>query len=169
MLQVEKGKVVTLSYTLRENNAQGTVLEVMDEIYPFKFYFGTGQLLPAFEEAIVGLPEGGAFEFLLSPAQAYGEVESGNIVDVPIDVFKVDGRLPDGLVEIGQYVALTDDLGQTHNGKILIATDDFVKVDFNHIMAGKTLHFKGVVLHIREATPEEQQRQSYVEAGGVRR
>ena len=162
---IETNKIVSLSYTLRENNAQGPVLEVMDQHYPFNFYFGSSQLLPAFEKQLNGLSEGAGFEFILSPEQAYGPIEEGNIIDVPKSVFAGN----EDLIQVEKFVALTDDLGQSHNGKILSFTDDSIKVDFNHIMAGKTLHFKGVVLLVREATLEEKIRKSYIEAGGVRR
>ena len=163
--KIEADKIVSLSYTLREDNEYGPVLEVMDQHYPFKFYFGNGQLLPAFEVQLIGLSEGDGFEFTLSPEEAYGPIEQGNIVDVPKNVFSGN----EDLIEHGQFVALTDDLGQSHNGKVLSFTEDSVKVDFNHIMAGKTLFFKGVVLLVREASLEEKIRKSYVEVGGVRR
>lgn len=168
-MQVKKDQIVTLSYTVREGHAQGPILETMEPLYPFKFYYGSGQLLPAFERALEGLPEGGSFEFSLPPEEAYGPVREDHILEVPLQAFEHDGRLQEELLQEGQYITMNDDRGNAQNGKILEVGQQNVRVDFNHSLAGKPLHFKGVVLNIRPATLEEKQRKSYVEAGGVHR
>lgn len=162
---VEEQNIVTIAYELKERNAKGPLLERMDPNWPFKFYFGNGKLLPAFEEHLRGLGEGDRFEFTLSPEEAYGPVEEGNIIEVPRSAFQ---GLGDNVLIADNYVTLTDDLGDAHNGKILSWTDEKVKVDFNHEMAGRILHFSGVVLHIREATLDEHIRKNYIEEDGVR-
>ena len=43
------------------------------------------------------------------------------------------------------------------NGIVLDVTDDKVKMDFNHPLAGKDVRFKGKVTLVRDATPEELQ------------
>lgn len=163
-MRIEANKIITLTYTLRENGPKGRVLEQMDAIYPFKFYYGNQQLLPAFERQLEGLEEGAAFEFTLPPEEAYGPLRADLQIDVPRTVFTEEE-----LLNQGQFVALTDDQGDTHNGKVLSWTEDQVKVDFNHEMAGKTLFFKGAVLNIRAANEEEKIRKNYIEAGGVHR
>lgn len=162
---VEDQNIVTIAYDLRERDAKGPLLERMDPNWPFKFYFGSGKLLPAFEAHLRGLGEGEGFEFTLSPEDAYGPVEEGNIIEVPRSSFQ---GLGDNILVAGNYVTLTDDLGDAHNGKILSWTADKVRVDFNHEMAGRTLHFSGVVLHVREATVDEHIRKNYIEEDGVR-
>jgi|AntRauTorckE5430_2_1112549.scaffolds.fasta_scaffold12255_2 FKBP-type peptidyl-prolyl cis-trans isomerase SlyD len=162
---VEDQNIVTLAYDLRERDAKGPLLERMDPNWPFKFYFGSDKLLPAFEEHLRGLEEGDGFEFTLSPEEAYGPVEQGNIIEVPRSAFE---GLGDNVLIVGNYVTLTDDLGDAHNGKILSWTTDKVSVDFNHEMAGRTLHFSGVVLNVREATVDEHIRKNYIEEDGVR-
>ena len=160
---VEENKVVEITYDLRENDLRGELLERMDVNYPFKFFFGNGRLLPAFEEHLYGLAEGDAFEFTLPPEAAYGPRYDNNIIDVPRDVFS---EVPNAVVE-GNFVALTDDHGETHRGRVLTFSDAAVRVDFNHAMAGKTLHFRGAILHIRPATVDELVRRHYIEADGV--
>jgi FKBP-type peptidyl-prolyl cis-trans isomerase SlyD len=83
MMEVDDQAIVAISYELRDGHAQGPLLERMDPNWPFKFYFGSGKLLPAFEQQLRGLEEGQAFAFTLSPEEAYGPVEQGNIIDVP--------------------------------------------------------------------------------------
>jgi len=166
---IEEQQVVTLTYELREEGPHGELLERMDANYPFIFLFGTGKLLKAFEDHLFGLGEEDAFEFVLSPIEAYGPVRSSDIISVPIHAFKIDGEVPPNMLVEGNYVALTNNKGQTFNGKILGWDDREVKVDFNHAMAGKTLHFKGAVLNIRPATIDELVRKHYIEDDGVRR
>ncbi len=161
---VEENNIVEITYDLREKDAGGVLLERMDVNYPFKFFFGNGRLLPAFEEHLYGLSEGDTFEFILSPEEGYGPRYDNNIIDVPRDVFR---DAPQAVAE-GNFVALTDDHGETHQGCVLSFTQDTVRVDFNHAMAGKTLHFEGTILHIRPATVDELVRRHYIEADGIR-
>ncbi|MEM0992695.1 MAG: FKBP-type peptidyl-prolyl cis-trans isomerase [Bacteroidota bacterium] len=155
MQKIEDNKVVTITYELRENDNKGELMERMDANYPFTFLFGTGALLPAFEAALEGLSEKDSFEFVLASNEAYGKVEEANIVNVPRAVFQVEGAEPPNLVVKDNFVALTDDMGETHHGKILDFNNLMVKVDFNHVMAGKNLHFKGAILNIRAASVDE--------------
>jgi FKBP-type peptidyl-prolyl cis-trans isomerase SlyD len=168
-MKIEVNKIVTLSYTLRENDARGPILETMDQHYPFKFYFGGQQLLPAFEAHLEGLKEGDQFNFTLSPKEAYGEIQPENIIAVPRRIFDESPELSLDRLSAGDYVQLTDDQGMPHNGQLVEWDEAQVKVDFNHQMAGKTLYFSGVVLNVRVATEEEKYRRAYVEAGGVHR
>lgn len=166
---VEEHNIVTLSYELREGGPEGEILEVMNVHYPFKFFCGGDQLLPAFEEQLEGLGEGDAFEFILPPDLAYGDLDQDQVLDIPRDVFEEEdkGGLENLLIQ-GNFIMLTDEEGEQFNGKILSWDNDLVKVDFNHAMAGKTLHFKGVVLNIRKATVDELIRKQVVEEDGVR-
>jgi len=77
--------------------------------------------------------------------------------------------VPDHYVEIGNMVNLTDDEGLSHNGKILAINESTIRVDFNHAMVDKDLHFKGAVLNIRKATMEELIQKHYIKEDGVRR
>jgi FKBP-type peptidyl-prolyl cis-trans isomerase SlyD len=50
---------------------------------------------------------------------------------------------------------MKNSMGGVIPGVVLEASDDTVKMDLNHQMAGKTLHFTGEVLTVREATEKE--------------
>jgi FKBP-type peptidyl-prolyl cis-trans isomerase SlyD len=167
MNEIDKNQVVTITYDLREGDSKGELLERMDANYPFTFLFGTGALLPAFEAHLKGLTERDSFDFTLSPAEAYGSVEEANIVNVPRAVFQVEGVEPPNLVVQDNFVALTDDLGETHHGQIIAINDLMVKVNFNHVMAGKVLHFTGAILQIRPASVDEIVRQHHIPDSGI--
>ncbi len=160
-LFIEENNVITLTYELRNGGPQGKSLEIMDARYPFVFLFGGKKLLPAFEDRLRGLPEGATFEFTLDPEEGYGLRHLENVLELPRTT------VPNGMLIEGNYLTMTDE--NTHekfNGKILSWTDEKVKVDFNHAMAGRTLHFKGVVLHIRKATVDELIRGHYIASDG---
>jgi FKBP-type peptidyl-prolyl cis-trans isomerase SlyD len=151
----EKNNVVSIVYELRTGSEKGEVVESLSPENPLTFLFGTGGLLPKFEENIDGLTEGESFEFLLRSEDAYGPVVENAIVHVPKTVFEIDGKIDETLMTIGNMVPMMDAEGRRLNGKVVAIEGDAVKMDFNHPMAGNDLHFKGQVTSIRNATEEE--------------
>jgi len=154
-MRVGNHRVVTVSYELYNENQNGELLECMDAGYPFIFLFGSGKLLPEFERHLEGLHPGDSFDFVLSPDKAYGSHDPKQIVEVPIENFKIDGELPDDILETGRLINLTAQDGTNHAGKVLKVKRKKVLVDLNHAMVDKTLYFSGVVLDVREATIDE--------------
>ena len=152
---VQEDYIITIAYELRENDIHGELLERMDARYPFIFYFGNEKLLPEFENKLRGLGEDDAFDFTLTPEQAYGRTNPLNIITLPRENFLRSSDIPEEYIQIDHMVNLTDDEGMVHNGKIIEINENTIKVDFNHIMVNKTLHFKGAILSIRKATMEE--------------
>ena len=59
------------------------------------------------------------------------------------------------LLKIDNVLPMSDGQGNTMNGKVVSFDDTMVKMDFNHPLAGHTLHFSGEVLEVRVASPEE--------------
>ncbi|MEM1216036.1 MAG: hypothetical protein AAGJ82_10145 [Bacteroidota bacterium] len=169
MLKIENNNIVTMAYEVREADHYGELIERMDIKYPFKFMYGKSSLLPAFEDYISGLTMKDNFAFLLRPHEAYGDWLKDQVVNVPISVFKNDPERIDLSFHKGMYLALTDDQGQTHNGKLLDWSDEHATIDFNHALAGKTLHFSGSILHVRKPTLDESMRGAYIPESGVHR
>lgn len=163
---IENDKVVSIVYELRDTNIEGEVIETLDNSAPLSFIFGKGNLLPKFEANLDGLKVGDKFEFGLSPEEAYGEQNPQAIVDVPKNIFEVDGKVDTNLVFIGNRIPMRDNQGNRLDGIVIDITDENVKMDFNHPMAGKQLHFNGEVTEIREATEEELAHGHVHQAGG---
>ncbi len=151
----EKNKVVSMRYELRLNGKDGDVVEVVEESNPFNFIYGNGHLLEKFEEKISGLSPDDTFEFMLTSDEAYGDRNEENIAEIPMNAFEVDGKIEEGLLEIGNFIPLRDEAGNHYNGKVVSVSDTAVKLDFNHPLAGETLFFSGAILSIREATAQE--------------
>ena len=148
-------KVVSVIYELRKNKKDGEVVEALNENQPLVFLFGSGNLLPKFEENLAGLETGDNFEFSLPSNQAYGDVQENAIVDVPRNIFTVDGAEDPNLLKLGNTIPMLDRDGNRLNGIVKEIGVETVKMDFNHPMAGCDLYFSGKVTEIREANEDE--------------
>lgn len=154
-MQITKNTVVSLSYVLKRDNAKGEIIEETRAGDPLVFLYGNGQMLPKFEEHLSTLQTGSDFEFTLSSDDAYGEMDQDAIIDLDKSIFMVDGKIDNDLLEIGNVIPMRDEQGHMLNGTVVSLTDDMVRMDFNHPMAGNVLHFTGKVLEVRNATDEE--------------
>lgn len=156
-MKVEAQKVVTVTYELYVgDNDEREIIEVSDESDPIVFIHGLSGLPEAFEKNLLGLSAGDTFEFSVSPEEGYGDVDSEALIDFPIDNFKIeDGAIPEGMLDLGNYIPFSNEEGQRMNGRVVEVQTDIVLLDFNHPLAGETLHFKGKVQAIRNANPDE--------------
>jgi FKBP-type peptidyl-prolyl cis-trans isomerase SlyD len=151
-MNVEKNKVVGLSYVLKVN---GETVEEVGTDSPLIFLYGVGNLLPQFEQNLDGLEINDDFDFELVAEDAYGPVNEEAIVDVPLKAFEVNGEIDNSLLKEGNQVPMLDQSGNRLNGKIVSFDENYVTMDFNHPLAGSDLHFNGTIVEIREATDEE--------------
>jgi FKBP-type peptidyl-prolyl cis-trans isomerase SlyD len=154
-MKIEKNKMVSLIYELREGNSEGRILETLDENRPLTFIYGTGRLLPFFEAKINALDNGDLFNFTLNSEIAYGEKREDMIIDVPVSVFETEGKINEDICRVGNEVPMMDTEGNPLNGVINEITDTYVKMDFNHPMAGLDLFFSGKIVEVRDATDHE--------------
>ena len=154
-MKVENNKMVSLIYDLREGNAEGRLIEALDEKNPLSFIYGTGRLLPDFESNISLLSDGDQFSFEIKSEMAYGEKRDDMIIDVPKSVFETEGVLNEEICQVGNEVPMMDHEGNPLNGIINEITDSSVRMDFNHPMAGIDLFFTGKVVAVRDATEDE--------------
>lgn len=97
---------------------------------PLQFTVGAGQVIPGFDNAVVGMEVGEKKEVRLEPGDAYGERTDDRVIAVPKE------QAPDGL-EVGQQVML----GQAP-ATVVEVTDEAVTVDANHPLAGQALTFE---------------------------
>jgi FKBP-type peptidyl-prolyl cis-trans isomerase SlyD len=154
-MKIEKNKMVSLIYELRENNQEGKIIEALETKNPLTFIFGTGRLLPEFESNISLLSKGDTFTFSLNSESAYGERREDMIINVPVTVFEKDGKIDNEICRTGNEVPMIDSEGHPITGVICEIGDSYVKMDFNHPMAGINLFFSGKVIDVRIATDQE--------------
>ncbi len=147
--------MVSLIYELRECNPEGRIIEVLDDKRPLTFIYGKGRLLPEFESNILSLGKGDMFRFTLNTEKAYGERREDMIIDVPVIAFKKDGKIDEEICRVGNEVPMVDSEGHPLTGVINEITNTYVKMDFNHPMAGIDLFFTGKIVEVRDATDNE--------------
>ena len=153
-MKVEQNKMVGVDYKL---TVDGQIADQSRPGQPLEFIFGTGMLLPKFEEAILGKEIGESVSFTLEAKDGYGEVIADAIVDLPKDIFMVDGKLAEDILFEGSQVPMSDAQGNRMMGIVKEVGESTVKMDFNHPMAGKTLNFDVEVVSVRDVTPEDLQ------------
>lgn len=151
-MKIEANKVVEFSYELE---VDGQVVDRTTKERPLDYIHGTGSLLPKLEAHIEGMEPGATFYVTLSPADGYGEVDPSRIIDLPKAAFEVNGEVREDLLVPGNTIPMMNSMGGVIPGVVLEVSEDSVKMDLNHQMAGKTLHFTGEVLSVREATEKE--------------
>jgi FKBP-type peptidyl-prolyl cis-trans isomerase SlyD len=150
-MNIQPKSVVALTYDLyTTENGEEVFVEQASKDNPLVFLFGTGMMLPKFEENLSGLASGENYDFHLSAADAYGEKDENAVTELPLDMFQ-NMDVP----ELDSILPLQDNQGNQFRARVTEVTDSAVVVDLNHPMAGQNLHFKGVILEVREATKDE--------------
>lgn len=150
-MTITQNKVVSVSYELRLDGFEGDVVEVANQERPLEFLFGQGMMLPMFESNLQDKKSGDTFKFKIECDDAYGQAEEEAIIDLPRQYVPDDSEI----IYVGNVIPLQDEAGNRFNGRILEITDESIKIDLNHPLAGEDLFFTGEVLTIREATQEE--------------
>lgn len=157
-MKAQKNTVVTIWYTLTDD--EGNLIDSSEQSGSLEYLHGTGYLLARLEETIEGRDEGEAFSVVLEAKDGYGEYSEDLIASVPKENFETVGTIAVGM----KFEAETPDGPQIVTVKKV--TDDFVVIDANHELAGKTLHFDVKVLSVRAATEAELSQGFAGEAGG---
>lgn len=104
---------------------------------PFSFVVGTGEVISGFDEAVRGGEVGEVRTVRMESKDAYGEWSEENIVEFPFNPEQ-------GEVKVGDQVFLTN--GQS--AVVLEVTEEIVRLDINHPLAGQALTFEVEILAI---------------------
>jgi FKBP-type peptidyl-prolyl cis-trans isomerase SlyD len=142
--RVGPGMHVQLDY--RVSDAEGEA--VGPDAERLVIIFGTGQLIPAVEQAIDGLGVGETKQITLRMGDAYGPRNPDAILEVDRSEFPPD-------VEPGDFFEVENADQGVLVLRILEVGDDFVVVDMNHPLAGQDLDVVMTILDVRPATQDE--------------
>ena len=151
-MKIEKNKVVVLTYEL---DVEGRVVDRATAERPLDYIQGMHMLIPRFEQEVEGLEPGAAFAFTLPPEEGYGPYDDSKRKPLPKEAFTINGEVREDLMEVGRLLPLVNGYGEVVQAVVTEVRENDVVMDFNHPMAGKTLHFTGTVLSVREATEKE--------------
>jgi FKBP-type peptidyl-prolyl cis-trans isomerase SlyD len=146
-LKVQDGQVVSMDYTL---HVDGEMMDTSSGHEPLEFLQGAGNIIPGLEQELYGMAVGESKKVIVQPEDGYGVLDPEAFIDVPKDQFPADVPLEEGV-----EIQVTNQDGQAMSARIDSVSDDSVKLDFNHPLAGKELHFDVKVVGLREPTDEE--------------
>jgi FKBP-type peptidyl-prolyl cis-trans isomerase SlyD len=157
-MNISNNHVVSVSYHLTSPDESGAeqTIEKTAPGDPFVFIIGLGQLLPEFEQNLIGKKVGDTFDFRISAENGYGVYQAEHVVEIPIEAFLDEsGKFDSEMIQVGRTVPMMDNEGHRLMGVVKEVGLSAVKMDFNHPLAGRALHFVGDVLEVREAEAEE--------------
>lgn len=148
-MEIADNRIASIHYTLTDDD--GKVLDKSDPAQPLSYLHGAGNIIPGLEKALAGRKAGDSLQVDVEPGEGYGPRHEGLIQSVPRDAFKGVERVEPGM----QFRA------QTERGPLLVTVTEVgeseIKIDGNHPLAGRNLHFAVEVAQVREATEQERQ------------
>jgi FKBP-type peptidyl-prolyl cis-trans isomerase SlyD len=151
-MKIGKGSVVSLQYKLHFGD--GVVVDASEPGDPLVYMHGESQIVPGLERELAGLEPGATRQVTVPPVDGYGEVDLAALQRVPLSAFP-EGFKPEEGQELVAQGPDGNPLPLVVKGVEKSLQGDIVLVDFNHPLAGKTLHFDVAVVDVREASPEE--------------
>ena len=155
---VEKGSIVLVDYvgtldngtlfdtSIKEEAQKADMFDPQRTYQPLQVVMGQKQVIPGFEEGLMGMKVGESKTVTISPEKAYGPVDEQLIQHIPVSAFKNAGIEP---IE-GETVRFQSQSGRPISALIQKIEDDSIVVDMNHPLAGKTLNFSLTVRQILE-------------------
>ena len=135
MAQAKNGDTVKVDYTGKLDD--GSIFDASEGREPLQFTLGTGDLIPGFEQAVLGMDIGDTKTVKIDSAEAYGPYRDDMRMDVPRDKFPADIT-----PELGQQLQLRNADGTSLVVTITEISDANITIDANHPLAGKDLTFE---------------------------
>ena len=141
MAQAANGDKVKVNYTGKLTD--GTVFDSSVDREPLEFKIGDGQLIPDFEQAVVGMSPGESKHIEIETEKAYGARRKDLVLVVNKNDFPLDLD-----PEIGQRLQLQQPDGRSAIVMISEIADEQITLDANHPLAGEDLAFEIELLEI---------------------
>jgi peptidylprolyl isomerase len=133
MRPAKQGDTVRVHY--RGKLQDGSVFDETFDREPLRFTIGGGQLIPGFEEAVVGMKPGDSKTTEVPVEKAFGPYLEERVVEVPKNKFACWDPEP----VVGQQVPILQTDGSPIEVIVTEVTESKVTVDFNHAFAGHDL------------------------------
>ena len=139
----ESGDTVKVNYTGKL--VDGTVFDSSVERGPLEFTIGSGQLIPRFEEAVIGMRPGESKTITILAEEAYGPRYEELIFEIDRSQISDDGQL-----EVGSVVNFYSPLIGEMKAVVIAVSESTVTIDANHPLAGEDLVFDVELIEIVE-------------------
>ena len=144
MSKAKTGDRVKVHYTGTLDD--GTVFDTTKGGEPLEFVLGSGEIISAFEENIIGMEEGEKKNFVIKAEDAYGPHRDELVLEVSKDDFP-----PDIHPKEGQQLQLTQPDGHSFVVTVKEVKENTVVLDANHPLAGKDLNFEVELVEIEQS------------------
>ncbi len=141
-LVVGNGDTVQVYYTGTLVN--GTVFDSNVGKEPLEFTVGSNQVIPGFEDGIVGMKLNETKTITIPANEAYGQVNPALIINVPLSAFGNHS------VSTGMEVSENTSNGKA-SGIVTAVNQTAATINFNPPLAGQTLIFSVKVVSIQKA------------------
>ena len=125
-----------MKYRLLAVDLDGTLFDSSLDRDPVEFTLGAGQVIPGFEQAVVGMSPGESKTVEVPADQAYGPYREELVQEIDRELVPEDLKL-----EVGQQLALRLSPGRSIRVTVTKLTESKVTLDANHPLAGKDLTF----------------------------
>jgi peptidylprolyl isomerase len=142
MAQVKEGDSVKVHYKGMFDDGQMFHSSAGKE--PLEFTLGLGEVIPGFENAVLGMESGQSKTVTINSAEAYGPHYDEMVIVVEKD------RMPDDVnPEIGHHLQMRRSDGRIINFIVIDVSEKDVTLDANHPLAGKDLIFDIELVEIK--------------------
>lgn len=135
MANSKTGDTVKIHYTGSLNN--GEIFDSSKDRDPFQFTIGAGQVIPGFDEGVLGMDVGDTKTITIAAENAYGPINPELIQKINRNEFKAEMKLEKGI-----RLQLNNGQGQTMVVTVADMDENSVTLDGNHPLAGKDLTFE---------------------------
>ena len=142
------GPGTKVSLTFRLELESGEIVDATDDAGA-TFTVGDGNLLPGFERAMFGLKAGSKERLFIDAESGFGLHKEENIQRMQRSLFQPNMALTEGLM-----MSFADAQNTELPGVILGVDENYVEIDFNHPLAGKTLIFVVEILSVEQVSNE---------------
>ena len=134
MVQAKTGDTVKVHYTGKLDD--GTIFDTSADREPLEFTIGKGQLIPDFEQAVIGMNPDESKTIQIPSDKAYGPYREDMVMKVERE------RLPADLEpKVDQKLQMRHPNGQATVVTVIEVNESQVTLDGNHPLAGKDLTF----------------------------
>ncbi len=142
MKVVDKNDNVSIHY--KGTLSDGQLFDSSEGKDPLTFEVGSGQVIPGFDKAVVGMKVDESKVFTIPSTEAYGEVKDDLLYEIPVSSIPAELNPHEGQrlvsnLEDGRQIPVT----------VKSVKEDIITLDANHPLAGKDLTFDIKIVEIK--------------------
>jgi len=147
-MQIQKDKVVTIDYTLK--NDDGEIIDSSNDGEPLAYIHNSGHIIPGLESALDGKKAGESVSVRVPPEDGYGLRDDALTQVMPRAAFEgVDN------IEVGMQFHAEGVDGGMQVITVAAIDGDEITIDGNHPLADQHLNFDVEIKDVRDASAEE--------------